>query len=55
VLVTKFSGSTTICRPIDWNLEVADAPDRAPHACIVRAMRELSPDEVGAIPKEFRP
>ncbi len=55
ILVSKFSGSTTVCHPIDWNLEVTDAPDRPPHACIVRAMTELTPEEVSAIPPRFKP
>jgi hypothetical protein len=55
VLVSKFSGSTAICHPIDWNLEVTNDPGRPPHACIVRAMTELSPEDAAALPKGSKP
>ena len=54
-LITTFTGSTSICSKLDWNLKVARAPGSPPEACIVSAMTEMTPDEVKAIPKKFKP
>lgn len=54
-LITRFTGSNSICSKLDWNLKVARAPGSPPEACIVSAMTEMTPDEVKAIPKKFKP
>lgn len=54
-LITRFSGTNSICSKLDWNLKVARAPGSPPEACIVSAMTELTPEEVKAIPKKFKP
>jgi hypothetical protein len=54
-LVTIFRGSDSICAPVDWDLRVAQPFGGAAEGCIVKSMRELSPAEVDAIPKRFKP
>ena len=54
-LVTRLRGSSTICGPLDWDLHVATSWHSIPQACIVKAMTELSADEVKALPKSHRP
>jgi hypothetical protein len=54
-LVTRFRGSDTICSALDWDLKVAESSGGIGEACIVRAMTELTPEEVAAIPKRFQP
>lgn len=54
-LVTTFNGTNSICSKLDWNLKVARSPGSPPEACIVSAMTELTPEEVKAIPKKFKP
>lgn len=54
-LITTFTGSNSICSKLDWNLKVARAPGAPAEACIVKAMTEMTPDEVKAIPKKFKP
>jgi hypothetical protein len=52
-LITKFSGSNTVCSALDWNLSVSDG--NISQACIVKKMTQLTPEEVSAIPKKFKP
>jgi hypothetical protein len=54
-LITTFHGSNSICSNLDWDLKVARAPGSPPEACIVKTMTEMTPDEVKAIPKKFKP
>lgn len=54
-LVTVFHGSELICSPGDWDLKVAQAFGSVAEPCIVHSMRELSPAEVDAIPRRFKP
>ena len=54
-LITKIRGSNSICSPLDWDLRVAMSPHDIPEPCIVKAMTELTPDEVAAIPRKFKP
>ena len=54
-LITKFSGSDTICRAVDWDLKVAIPPNGIPEPCIVKAMTELTPEQAAALPKGQRP
>lgn len=54
-LVTVFHGSDLICSPNDWDLKVAAPGTGVAEPCIVNSMRELTPAEVDAIPKRFKP
>jgi len=53
-LDTRFDGTNMVCGALDWNIKVA-TPFGMGQSCIVKAMTELSPEEVKAIPKEFKP
>jgi hypothetical protein len=53
-LVTTSIGSDYVCRPIDWQLKVAQRPVGA-MACIVNDIAQLTPDEVAALPRKSRP
>lgn len=53
-LDTRFDGANMVCGALDWNIKVS-TPFGISSACIVKAMTELSPAEVKAIPKEFKP
>jgi hypothetical protein len=53
-LDTRFDGTNMVCGALDWNIKVVSAFGIA-QGCIVKAMTELSPAEVKAIPKEFTP
>jgi hypothetical protein len=53
-LITKFEGTTSICAPIDWDLQVANSSGMR-QGCIVKAMTRLSTDEAAAIPAKFKP
>jgi len=55
-LITVFRGSTTVCNALDWDLKVSPGPPPSiPVPCIVKNMRELTPDDVAAIPKKQLP
>ena len=47
-------GSGLVCSPLDLDLHVSQG-DHIATACIVRGLRELSPDEVSALPRHLRP
>ena len=53
-LITRFEGTTTICQPIDWDLQVANSSGMR-QGCIVKTMTRLSADEAAAIPAKFKP
>ena len=53
-LDTRFDGTNMVCGALDWNIQVR-SPFGIAQSCIVKAMTELSPAEVKAIPKEFKP
>lgn len=53
-LISQVRGSNSICSAIDLQLAVADTNGfREP--LIARKLTKLTPDEVAAIPKKFRP
>lgn len=54
-LVSVFHGSDTICRPIDWDIRVAQPPAGVTEQCIVQAMTPMTPEQVAALPPRFRP
>ena len=54
-LIMNVHGPDTICSPIDWDLKVSTDVHGMAAPCIVKSMTELSPDEVAAIPKKFKP
>jgi hypothetical protein len=55
-LITKTRGSSTVCTALDWDLSVGQAAPRGfPMGCIVKTMTPLTPEQVAAIPKKFKP
>lgn len=55
-LINQRRGSDLVCSSVDWDLAVSrDTPGSLPSHCIVQHMSELTPAEVDAIPKQFRP
>jgi hypothetical protein len=55
-LITKTRGPDTVCSAIDWDLRVGQsAPRGFATPCIVKTMSRMTPDEVAAIPKKFKP
>jgi hypothetical protein len=56
-LITVWRGSNEVCGPLDWDLKVADGSGPGSFAvpCIVKGQTRLSPAEVAAIPKKFKP
>jgi len=53
-LVSKVVGSSSICTPLDLQLAVADGHGFY-QPLIVRDLVKLTPDEIAAIPKKYRP
>jgi hypothetical protein len=53
-LVTTSIGSDFVCRPIDWQLKVAQRPMGA-MGCIVHDITPMTPAEVAALPKKSHP
>jgi hypothetical protein len=47
--------SPWICTPADWNLRVTDDHHTFTEPLIVSAITQLTPDEIDAIPPQFRP
>ena len=55
-LATRVVGSDLVCRPVDWQLKVADSsPGGGSMGCIVSAISELSAQDVQALPKSLKP
>lgn len=54
-LVSVSRGKETICSPLDWDISVSGLGDSAPEQCVVSSMTPLTPEEVAAIPAQFRP
>jgi hypothetical protein len=54
-LVTVFHGSDAVCTALDWDLKVVQSPHGIAEACIVKSMKELTPEEAAAIPPRFHP
>lgn len=54
-LITHSRGPDTICSAIDWDLKVSQGDSHFSSPCLVKTMTLLSPDEVAAIPKGFKP
>ena len=53
-LVSKLSGSTSICTPLDLNLELSDGQTFR-QGLIAKAITKLTPEEAAAIPPKDRP
>ena len=53
-LVSINRGSSSICTALDLDLKVADSMGFS-EPLIARSLTKLSPEEVAAIPKKFRP
>jgi hypothetical protein len=55
-LITHTRGPDTVCSAIDWDLQVSEgSSSRFSEPCIVKTMTLLTPAEVAAIPKGFKP
>jgi hypothetical protein len=54
-LITVFHGFDTVCSALDWDLKVNPGTGGFPVPCIVKTMTALTPDEVAAIPKKYKP
>jgi hypothetical protein len=56
-LITVWRGSSEVCGPLDWDLKVAEGtgPGSFSVPCIVKGQTRLTPAEVAAIPKKFKP
>ena len=54
-LIMNVHGPDTICTAVDWDLKVSQDMHSIPEPCIVKSMTPLSPAEVSAIPRKFRP
>jgi hypothetical protein len=53
-LITHIHGPDMICSAIDWDLKVSQGGVFS-EPCIVKTMTLLTPEEVAAIPKKFKP
>ena len=54
-LITTFRGSNLVCSPLDWDLKVSEGIGGDVEPCIVKAMTQLSPEEIKALPKKVTP
>ena len=54
-LVTDIRGTSWICDPLDMRLYVVDNHGAFREPLFVKAITRLTPDEVAAIPSNFRP
>jgi len=54
-LIMNVRGPNTICSAVDWDLKVSQGFHDIPVPCIVKLMTPMTPDEVAAIPKKFKP
>jgi len=55
-LITKTRGPSTVCSAVDWDLRVGQTGQPGFQSpCIVKTMTPMTPDEVAAIPKKFKP
>jgi len=54
-LVSRIRGGDTICRPLDFDLKVAEQRGGPATPCIVKNMTLLTPDEAAALPRDARP
>lgn len=54
-LISRIRGSEWICSPLDLDLELADDHGVVREPLIVKSIERLTPEEVNAIPAQFRP
>jgi uncharacterized protein DUF6491 len=55
-LITHTRGPDSVCSAIDWDLKVSEGPSfQFSEPCIVKTMTPLTPADVAAIPKGFKP
>jgi hypothetical protein len=54
-LITQWRGPSTACNGVDWDLKVSQGFPSAPEACIVKSQTPLTPAQVAAIPRKFKP
>ena len=57
VIVNVLHGTTRVCGPLDLQLTVYDGPGLGsiPEPCIAQSVVRLTPEEVAAFPKKFKP
>ncbi|HEY3694665.1 hypothetical protein [Phenylobacterium sp.] len=53
-LVSQFRGSNSICSPVDLDIAVADAHGYY-QPLFPRAITRMTPEEIAAIPRKYRP
>jgi hypothetical protein len=53
-LISRVEGSSSICGPLDLQLALSDGHGFY-QPLIVRSLVKLTPDEIAAIPKKYRP
>lgn len=56
-LITVWRGTSEACGPLDWDLKVSDGVGQGSFSvpCIVKGQTRLTPAEVAAIPKKYKP
>ena len=54
-LVTIWRTSGFVCNAMDWDLKVSNDVGGPAMPCIVKAMTELSPQEIAQIPPRYKP
>lgn len=54
LIMSTASGSDLICRPIDLDLKIRHSADFI-SPCIVKDIVKLTPEQVAALPKKFKP
>lgn len=55
VYLLKAFNRTTVCSPQDWDVVIQDSVSGIRQSCFVSGMKELTPEEVNAIPPRARP
>jgi len=56
ILITHVRGSDLICDPLDWDLHVRESGSGGVAiGCIVKSQRQLTAEEVAAIPRWEKP
>jgi len=48
-------GSAIVCRPLDLDIAIGRTGGSFPAQCIVDSISKLSPEQVAALPKKYRP
>jgi len=54
-LISKLSDSSSICKPLDLDLEISDEMGAVREPLIAKTLTKLTPEEAAAIPPKYRP